>query len=206
MSQQQTNALAVLEELLKSASETVRLQAAVALLQFASIRNGSDDARSGAGPPVGNEQSGVQSIASEVVRAGRFELIGADGKVQAILGKVEKHPADSEFVGPGVGLALLDKDGHPQIRLCADNHDGLTTSQGLTIYDISGKYRVNLGASAGGGGLGIERGTAANFEVFIGGQSPILRFTDKDGKERLSLALDTFKLVAADESVLFKAP
>lgn len=52
-----------------------------------------------------------------------------------ILGEVAEHRLDSSFVGPGVGLALLDKNGEPQVRLCAENHDGVITHQGLTIYD-----------------------------------------------------------------------
>ncbi|MEX1026755.1 MAG: hypothetical protein WD049_01925 [Candidatus Paceibacterota bacterium] len=197
MSEAITDAVAVLHDLLKSDSETVRLQAAAAILQFACQAKSDTSMTDG-------ETS--QTAVLDVVRANRFELVSTDGKVLAVLGKVKKHPFDSEVVGDGIGLALLDNDGRPQVRLCADNHDGLITSQGLTIYDISGKYRVNVGASAGGGGLGMKQGTNSKFEMFIAAHSPILRFTDKDEKQRVFVGLDTFQLAAADGSVLFNAP
>lgn len=193
------DAIAVLRKLLKSDSETIRLQAAAVILQF----DGATEATSGTDTDGGDTS---QSTVSDVVRANRFELVSTNGKVLAVLGKVEKHPFDSDTVEAGIGLALLDKDGRPQVRLCADNHDGLVTSQGLTIFDLSGKYRVNLGASAGGGGLGMKEGILGDFEVFIAAQSPILRFTDKDGRIRVFVGLDTMQLTAANGSVLFNAP
>jgi len=196
MSDVVSEALTVLRELLKVQSESIRLQAATAILQYAGATESGTDSGEGA------SHDGVP----DVVRATRFELVSAEGKLLAVLGEVEKHPFDSDFVEGGIGLALLDNEGRPQVRLCADNHHGVLTSQGLTIFDISGKYRVNLGASQGGGGIGLEHGTKGKFEMFVAAQSPILRYTDKDGTRRVFLALDTLQLVSEGGSVLFDAP
>lgn len=73
------NALAVLRELLKSDSETVRLQVAAAILQLA----GGIQAKTDTGT---NEKATSEPAVLDVVRANRFELMSADGKVVAVLG------------------------------------------------------------------------------------------------------------------------
>ena len=197
MNEATIEAITVLRELLKSDAESIRLQAAAALLQFAATTDNAS---------VSDPTKEDASQTSGVVRANRFELVGTDGTVLAVLGKIDKHPLDSSFVGEGIGLALLDSVGRPQVRLCADNHDGVLNSQGLTIFGDSGEYKVNVSANGVGGGIIIENGSLGILQLILVGKSPYLVFKDKDDKERLLFKLDTLQLQAEDGTTLFKVP
>jgi len=199
ISDTKTEAIAVLQALMQSQTETVRLAAASTILQFAHLLTETAN-------PDTHQSPTSNSSVPPLIQAHRFELIGDNGEVLAILGRVEQHPFDGELGGDITGLAFLDKEGHPQVRLCGDNHDGTLTTSGLTMYGLTGQYRVNVGASDGGAGIDMKHGDGAYLEQFVASNTPILRFTDKDGKMRLFLALDTFQLLAADGSIVFKTP
>lgn len=200
MDELRADAVTVLQELLKSDSEAVRLQAAATIVSLPASALASSLTKS-----TSQEVDGSGGV-SDVIRSKRFELVSEGGQVLAVLGEVEKHPFDGSFVVGGVGLALLDRDGRPQVRLLADNHDGTIAYQGLTIYDKSNEYRVNVSAGLGGGGLRMDYGANGTFEVFITGESPIVRFRDRDDKVRLFCHIDGMKLIAGDGKVLFEAP
>ena len=224
MTSDQLNAILVLRELLRSESESIRLSAAATILQFGeAVPQTIDGSGEVPPPPAGPAPPTPPNPIQDTIRAKRFELVTNEGKVLAILGEIPKHPWDNNldgsgvpaFVGPfgpGVGLALLDGDGLPQIRLCADLNDGHHSYNGLTIYGIGGNYRVDVNASAGGGGFGVEARSGSRVDIGAGLSVPRIWLIDKDNKVRLGMALDAqtgdpgIGLVKADGSVLFKAP
>jgi len=146
----------------------------------------------------------------ETIRAKRIELVRDDGSVVAILGLIDKHPLDGEFVTAGsFGLAILDSDGNPQIRLCGRS-DGDNAMEGLTIYTDNKAVRTQINAGMGLGGLIVQSG---NFELAVGsfgGGTPVLQITqlpeNEPRKERVLLDADAVQFTDIIGVVKFKAP
>lgn len=100
------------------------------------------------------DEIATNAAVHDTIRAKRFELVGADGKVAAVLGVIDKHPSDSEFVSGGnLGLAILDEKGHPQMRLVGKHPDHFVAKEGLVIYNNDGTVCTNIHSGIGLGGL-----------------------------------------------------
>lgn len=155
------------------------------------------DKTSQASPVVPSENS---SEKYKTIRATRFELVDSTGKTLAVLGLIGKHPFDGEFVAGGnPGLAILDRDGNPQVRLCGPRQDNGISSEGFTMYSLDGKYKMNVKADIMGANMVAEFGTLSLLDVGIT-QGPSLGIIFNRNFAKPRFRLDFQSLIFADDN------
>ena len=207
MSSLEQDALDVLKGLLASDSETVRLSAASAILQFG---RATGDVGPAPTSPPGVESDHPAPPVLDLLRIRRLELVDPDGKLLAVMGSLDGHPSDPGGIDAGCGLALMDSEGRPEVRLCAHNHNSIVNMQGLTVYDRTGEFRVRAQANDGAGGFVVQKGTKGRLDLFVA-SSPIFQMFHQEDDERVRLEVQPGtgqpQLQLKDNTdVLFEAP